>query len=216
MRQTGKRSELLPATALILGGGRGSRMGGNKLFLSTGEALLIERVLARITPWFSSVMLSIGPEDLEPLERGLGPVLERWPVEVVVDSAPGLGPLEGLSAALRAMKTKWGFAIGCDMPLIQEAVLGILWDARTPESDVVCARLEGFLEPLHAFYSVSCLPAVRKALEKGERRIKSFFGDVAVTVVEEENLRVLPGYRRSFTGVNTPEELRRLLNPGLP
>jgi molybdopterin-guanine dinucleotide biosynthesis protein A len=209
-------SGVLPASAVILGGGRGRRMGGNKLFLAVGDTLLIERVLSRITPWFQETLIAVGADDLESLRSLLAPVRERWPVKVVADSAPGRGPLEGLAAAFEAMRTEWAFAIGCDMPLVQEAVMRVLWNARTPQSQVTCARLDGFLEPLHAFYSASCLPAARRALARGERRIKSFFDEIALTVVEEESFRLLPGYRRSFGGVNTPEELGRLMNPRLP
>jgi len=209
-------SGILPASAVILGGGRGKRVGGNKLFLSVGETLLIERVLSRVMPWFQETVIAVGPDDLESLERLLEPVRDRLPVRIVVDSEPGKGPLEGLAASLEKIRTEWAFVIGCDMPLVQEAVVRVLWNARTPKSQAVCARLGGFLEPLHAFYSASCLPLVREVLAKGERRIKSFFGEVVLTIVEEEAFRSLPGYRRSFSGVNTPEELLRLLNPWLP
>jgi len=209
-------SGALPASAVILGGGRGRRMGGNKLFLAAGETLLIERVLSRVTPWFREVLIAVGPEDRGPLELLLAPIRDRWPLRIVVDRTPGRGPLEGLSAALESLATDWAFAIGCDMPLVQEAVLRTLWNARTAESDVVCARLDGFIEPLHALYSRSCLPAAKRALERGERRLKSFYEEATVTVVEEESFRFLPGYRRSFAGINTPEDLLRLLNPRLP
>ena len=209
-------SGILPASAVILGGGRGRRMGGNKLFLAAGGALLVERVLSRVAPWFSGVLLAVGPDDREPLEKLLAPFRGRWPLRVVVDATPGRGPLEGLAAALEALDSDWAFALGCDMPLVQEAVVRALWNARGPESQVACARLDGFVEPLHAFYSVSCLPAIRRALARGERKIKSFYDEVNVTVVEEESFRCLPGYRRSFSGVNTPEDLLRLMNPRLP
>ncbi len=206
----------LPATVVILGGGRGLRMGGNKLFLAAGETLLLERVLSRVSPWFAKIILAVGPDDREPLERLLAPNPGRWPLRIVLDAAPERGPLEGLVSSFSVLETGWAFVMGCDMPLVQEAVLRSLWSARKPESAVVCARLDGFIEPLHAFYSVNCLPAIRKALSKGQRRIKAFYDEVTVTVVEEETFSFLPGYRRSFSGVNTPEDLIRLMNPLLP
>ena len=91
-----------------------------------------------------------------------------------------------------------------------------MWTARRQDSDVICARLGGFLEPLHAFYSASCLPAVQEALISGQRKLKSFYDSVRVTVVEEITLSHLPGYRRSFMDVNTPEEFLRMMDPRLP
>ena len=133
-----------------------------------------------------------------------------------MDRGPGRGPLEGLSVGLDAMKTEWAFLLGCDMPLVQEAVVRALWRAREEGSHVICARLRGFLEPLHAFYSKGCLEPARQALNAGERRIKSFYPLVKVTVAEEEALRILPGYGRSFRGINTPEDLRRFGDSNLP
>lgn len=191
-------------------------MGGNKLFLAAGGQLVLERVLARLCPWFQEVILAVGADDFEPLQKLLGPVMESSRLRLVVDEEPGRGPLEGLAVGLEAMTADWGFLVGCDMPLVQEAVVRTLWRAREKDSDVVCARLDGFLEPLHAFYSVHCLREVRRALERGTRKVKGFYDAVKVTVVEEEDLRVLPGYRRSFQGMNTPEDLRRFVNADLP
>jgi len=133
-----------------------------------------------------------------------------------VDSCKGKGPLEGLASALEGMRTDWAFLTGCDMLQVQEIIVRTMWAARRQDSDVICARLGGFLEPLHAFYSVSCLPNVRQALISGQRKLKSFYDTVHVTVVEEYTLTHLPGYRRSFQDVNTPEELLRMMDHRLP
>lgn len=209
-------SGVIPASAVVLGGGMGRRIGGNKLFLAAEGVLVLERVVTRLSPWFGEIILAVGPDDCEPLDRLLSPAMYRRPLRVVVDSQPGRGPLEGLAAGLGALRTEWAFVVGCDMPWVQEAVVRSLWRAKEIDSNVICARLNGYLEPLHAFYSVHCLPEVRKALAEDRRRLKSFYDDVKVTVVEEEYFRALPGYRRSFRGINTPEDLQQFVNPDLP
>lgn len=209
-------SGVIPASAVVLGGGMGQRMGGNKLFLATEGVLVLERVLTRLAPWFEEVILAVGPDDREPLEKLLSPIRDDWHLRVVVDRQPGLGPLEGLAVGMEAMKTEWAFVIGCDMPRVQEAVVRALWRGRELGSDVICARLNGFLEPLHAFYSAYCLPKVREALASDRRRLKAFYDQVEVTVLEEEEFKALPGFRRSFEGMNTPEDLYRFVDPTLP
>lgn len=207
---------MIPASAVVLGGGMGRRMGGNKLFLAAEGVLVLERVLTRLAPWFEEIILAVGPDDREPLETLLCPVPDDWHLRIVVDEHPGRGPLEGLAVGLEALRTEWAFLVGCDMPWVQEAVVRSLWRAREKASDVVCAELDGFLEPLHAFYSIYCLSRVRGALTEEKRRLKAFYGDVKVTVVEEEVFGPLPGFRRSFRGMNTPEDLQRLVDPFLP
>lgn len=194
----------------------GRRMGGNKLFLAAEGNLLFNRILSRLSPFFAETLIAVGPEDRDPLEKLLSGRGSKWPVKVTVDACKGRGPLEGLASSLEALGTDWAFLIGCDMLQVQEVIVRTMWTARRNDSDVICARLGGFLEPLHAFYSVSCLPAVGKALISGQRKLKSFYDWVNVTVVEENTLSHLPGYRRSFQDVNTPEELLRMMDHRLP
>lgn len=197
----------MDASLVILGGGRGTRMGGNKLFLSVGGRFLWEVMLQRMAPWFREVIMSVGPRDVGPLSGLLPPAAPGGvPIRVAVDRSEALGPLEGLRSALAEARSGWAFAVGCDMPLVQHAVVRKMWSLMESRSMVICARLGGFLEPLHAFYSTGCLPAVDDAISRGERRLKGFYHRVEVTVVEEEALRYLP-YRRSFLGVNTPKDL---------
>ena len=207
---------IIPASAIILGGGKGRRIGGNKLFLSVDETLLIERVISRLSGWFNEIIIAVGSKDKETLENVLNPARKHPNLRIVVDAHPGNGPLEGLATGLENIRTEWAFAIGCDMPEVKEAVLRSMWRKREADSSIICARLNGFIEPLHAFYKTSCIPAIRSSLFLEKRKLTSFYADVNVTIVPEDSLRVLPGYRRSFRGINTPEELRNLINPRLP
>lgn len=50
----------------------------------------------------------------------------------------------------------------------------------------------------------------RKSPKRGHLSLKGFYKDVKVFVVEESVLSGLPGYRRSFVGINTKEELFQL------
>lgn len=191
-------------------------MGGNKLFLSLRGERLLHRVLSRVAPWAEEVLVAVAPEDRSPLEELLVEREPPCPLRVVEDAHPGRGPLEGLAVALETISAPWAFVLGCDMPLVREGVVRILWGARRPGSDVICAELGGYLEPLHAFYSPSCLPFIREALAEDRLSLKSFYGQVQVSVAAEEVLARCPGYRESFRGANTPEEMERLLAAFLP
>ena len=190
-------------------------MGGNKLFLSYRGVPLLERVLFRLSPYFQDILLSVGPEDREPLERLLSGISLECPLKIVEDSSSGKGPLEGVARSLEALSGEWGFFVGCDMPWIQEMVVRALWGARQEKSQALVARLGEYLEPLHAFYSRSCLPWVEMALGEGKRQMKSFYPHIELRVVEETAFALLRGYRRSFQGMNTPGDLQRFEDPHL-
>lgn len=204
------RSRKLPATALLLAGGKGVRMGGNKLYLSRDGGLLLEDLLAKLELVFEAIVLCCGAGDASHIRALAGPLLERYSVRCAEDRVEGRGPLEGLRCGLRTMGGRWGFLFACDMPDPNETVIRHLW-ARTPASaQVSCARLDGYLMPIHAFYRSDCARFADEALARGERKLTSFYDDVSLNVVEEEFFSVLPGYRRSFAGYNTPAELRIL------
>ena len=48
---------------------------------------------------------------------------------------------------------------------------------------------------------------MRKALEKGERKITSFFSDVTLSEADEQIFAHLPGFRRSFGNLNSRKDL---------
>ncbi|WP_300524341.1 molybdenum cofactor guanylyltransferase [Aminiphilus sp.] len=209
-------------SALVLGGGRGRRMGGNKLYLQLPEGPLLERVLLRLSGWTEERLLVVAPGEMDRVKSLFGGLLRRTGTRLLCDMEEGGGPLCGMAVGLEHMCTSWAFVVGCDMPDVNEAVVRLLWktgmtlekeipsraaDASALSGEAVVARLDGYLEPLHAFYSRAALSAVQNALFRGERKITSFYESLFLRIVEESSLALLPGYRNSFRNVNTLSEL---------
>ena len=105
---------------------------------------------------FQALRIEVNRE-LEALEGLLREESCPVPLRVTEDVHPRRGPLEGLASGLECLRTPWAFALGCDMPFVREATVRCLWERRTSRSQVVCGERGGCLEPLHAFYAVSCL-----------------------------------------------------------
>lgn len=197
---------------LLLAGGLGSRMWGkNKLYLELGGAPLLGQILTRLSPLFDETLLLAAKGGAREARERLGPLLDRWNVRITEDRAEGRGPLEGLCRGLAAMNGEWGLLLGCDMPFADETVLRGMAALRTEETDVVTAEIGGWLEPLHAFYSRRCLPRAEAALAQGGR-IKAFYRESRLTILNEEALsRLSPGYKKSFTNLNTPGDLSMIM-----
>ena len=68
----------------------------------------------------------------------------------------------------------------------------------------------GRWEPLFALYHRRCIPAIVDAVERGDRKIVSFYGKVKVKELVEKNWRAVDPEGLSFLNVNTPEEMDRL------
>lgn len=205
---------ILNATLLLLGGGSGQRMGGNKLFLAVDGVPLLAAVAERTCNLFGDTVLCVGHGERAPAMARVGDIVRKYDMSIVEDRAEGRGPLEGLRQGLAAMRTEWGFLLGVDMPCVQEAVVRQMWATTPDAADVTIARQGGRLNALHAFYRATCLARIDGSLNGGARtgrggaKILSFLDNVAVNVVEETAFAHLPGYRRSFENCNTRAELR--------
>ena len=221
-----KNKKKIGATLLVLGGGKGERMGGNKFFLSVDGEPVARRMLT-IGAFFESVVFCVGFGEEEAAERVLRALGARV-ARVTEDRAPGRGPLEGLRQGLAAMETAWGFLLGIDMPGASEAAIRQMWALTGPDDDVSCFAENGRPNALHAFYRKTCLPQVDAALagekrEKSEKKsarggpkIISFYKDVRVREIVDADLAHLPGWRRSFDNFNSPEELEGMALPAPP
>jgi molybdopterin-guanine dinucleotide biosynthesis protein A len=187
-------------TAVVLAGGRGTRLGGvNKALLEIGRRRVIDRLLDAVRPIAIEPIVVVNNDGS--LDRLAG-------TRVVRDVDPGAGALVGLYSGLRVVATPLAVALACDMPFVSTTLLrGLL--AEAGEWDAVVPLIGGQPEPLHAIYRHTCLPAIETALSSGQKRLISFFDGVRVRYVEEAALRALDPDLRSFLNVNRPEDLAR-------
>jgi len=198
-----------PLTGIVIAGGKGSRLGGrDKAFLEIDGEPIIVRTLRLFRRLFTqTVVVALHPERFLTLGA-----------EVAVDRYRGGGPLAGIHAGLLAARQPYAFVAACDMPMLDSGVIRFLIDRISPEAgacpDAIVPWWDGDVEPLHAVYAVKCIPTIERCLQRDAHSIREFLGQVSVDYVAEEVLAKLDGAARSFTNVNTPGELDRLLRNG--
>jgi molybdopterin-guanine dinucleotide biosynthesis protein A len=216
----------LEISGIVLAGGKSRRMGGrNKAFLELGGRPLIDIVVERVRSVCGEVLIVAG--DTRPY-AGLGAPL-------VEDRFQEVGVLGGLHAGLEAASHELALVVGCDMPFLNPDLLRafagwlegfdvvVLRHAPSPPQspprsggDVPEGQGGAFIEPLHAIYRRTCLPAIETAIGAGERRIVSFFPDVRVRYVTPAEIASVDPDLRSFRNVNTPEEWAAVRAEGGP
>ena len=181
------------ASLFILAGGKATRMQGvNKALIPLGERPMAS-YLVDLAPHFDDARI-VGP-------RGRG--LEALGLPVVPDAVPGLGPLGGLATALAASRTRWVFAVACDMPLVQLPAIRRLWEARG-DANAVVPRTEGEMHPLHAFYHRDLGEVARRlALEQASMQALVLESRAAFVDFDDEEAS-------STVNVNTPDVLHDL------
>ncbi|MBM3978658.1 MAG: molybdenum cofactor guanylyltransferase [Planctomycetes bacterium] len=153
---------------LLLCGGRSSRMGRDKAELRLEGGSLLARGLACLDQVVVRVSLACGP-----CER-----YREYGRPLVLDAIEDGGPLAGLLAGLEAARAERVALLAVDMPAVPSALYVALHE-RALRADLCVAMLSGpdGDEPLCSIVHRRCAPAVRRALQAGERRMVSFHAD---------------------------------------
>ncbi len=186
-------------SGILLSGGKNSRMGTNKAFLEIDGIRLIDRTLDIYRRLFRDIIIVTN----DPLAY-----MEFTDASVVTDIYKGKGPLGGIYTGLFYSKNPFVFVSACDMPFLNEDFIKYLIN-QTNKYDVVVPELVEGYQPLHAIYSRSCLPNIKRLLLMDKLKITGFYRDMRVLAIEKEEILPFNQDGRLFQNLNTPEDLGR-------
>jgi len=188
----------IEVTGVLLAGGKSRRMGEDKRYLVVGEQTLLERGLGVLRSMFHEVLVVIA-QDSAPLDID---------ARVVRDLVPDCGSLGGIYTGLTQATSPYIFAVACDMPFLNQAVI-TQFTNRRDTADIVMARLATRLHPMHALYGKGCLPAMEQMIVARQLKIQALVSHASLRVryVTEADLLSIDPSWRSFHNVNTPEDL---------
>lgn len=191
--------------AIILAGGRSTRMGRPKESLPFGGDSLLGTLATTLASCCEPVVVVArdAAQPLPPLPAGIARTH---------DGEPGAGPLAGLLAGLQWLQHHAGFgaadaafAIGCDHPwLTAEAVRWLA--SRLDGHAAVMPRVDDFLQPLCAVYRSSTAPTFTSLLAAGNAGPRDLAAIAGIRIVEAAELRTLDPDLRFLRNVNTPAD----------
>ncbi len=190
---------------VVLCGGESRRMGEDKARLQVGLRPLVEHAVSALDGVCEEVVLACGGSSN----------YEELGLQLVLDTAAGRGPLEGIASAMEVTGAERVLVLACDLPRVTaELPMALLERALQDDLDVCFLESRRGREPLIAAYSRAALPAMRAALSSGLRRVDSFYGlavDGASLKVGALDERVLTEELRSSDvarNLNTPADLK--------
>jgi molybdopterin-guanine dinucleotide biosynthesis protein A len=184
--------------AFVVAGGKSRRFGRDKALFPVEGVPLIERVLSVLGEVFTDIAI---------IADDCGRFAD-FDIPCHPDIVKGWGPLGGILTALHHARPRGCFVVACDMPFLSSSLIrgmAQLMDG----SDVVIPFLDGNFEALHAFYSPNCREAVLKAIDRGERRVVSFFDKVRVRRVEAGWIKPIADPARVFFNINYLDDLEK-------
>jgi molybdenum cofactor guanylyltransferase len=195
-------SQPYPATlGLVLAGGLARRMGGgDKALITIGGVAILDRVLGRLRPACTGIILNANGDPAR---------FARYGVPVIPDSVPDFaGPLAGILAGLdwaaaHAPEIAWIASAPGDCPFLPDDLVPRLHEARkTAGTPLACARSGDWRHPVVALWPVALREDLRGALiGEGLHKIEVWTARHGVTIAEWPAAPIDP-----FFNVNTPED----------
>ncbi len=186
---------MLEAAAIVLAGGKSTRMGENKALLTVNEQKMIEAVIRELNKVFPEIIISANGNDFDDLG-----------VRSVQDVFTGHGPLGGIHAGLEASSYYVNFVVACDMPFI-DIRLAVYMINSSAGYDALVPKLGEYYQPLYAVYTKGCIAAIERQLKCGQNKIISFYPEVKTMFIETREIKRYGDPERIFFNVNTPGDL---------
>jgi molybdenum cofactor guanylyltransferase len=187
-------------TAIILTGGKSSRMGRPKALLPFGNEPLIAHLVRQLERKFKLVVVVAAPDqELPPL-----------PAKVVRDKVAYQGPVGGMYYGLMAAIGTGAFVTSCDAAFLNLPLISFL-TSRLWNYDVVVPYWQERFQPLHAVYRRSVVPLLKEQLEHGELRPIFLYDKVRTRKVGEEEIRRFDSEGLSFFNMNAPDDYAQAL-----
>jgi molybdopterin-guanine dinucleotide biosynthesis protein A len=194
-----------PVVGVILSGGRSSRMGGgDKCLLQLAGQHMLTRIVDRLMPQVSEVIINANEDPLRFADFGL---------PVIADSIVGLaGPLAGVHAGLEWVKAntprvRYIATVPSDTPFFPpDLVRSFLSEASSYPALLVAASREG-VHPVVGLWPVAMVPQIEDALRVGMLKVGAFIKEHSATEVFFAPVRIGARLVDPFYNINRPEDL---------
>lgn len=185
-------------TAVILAGGKSSRMGFDKQFLRINEVRIMEKLIHELSKEFEDIIIVTNkPEEYK-----------KDGVRIISDEIKEFGPLSGIHVGIKQSKSKYVYFIACDMPNVNLDYIRYMKKVLTNSKANACiAKREGKLEPFNAFYSVDILPKIEKLISLNRRSIAGLIDIIEPIFIEENVLKKYDYSFDMFINLNSKEDL---------
>ena len=186
-------------TGIILTGGKNTRMGTNKAFLTVEGERLIDRTVRIYKGIFDEIILVTNePHRYYDID-----------VTLVTDLVKGKGPLMGIYTGLFYAVSDPVFFAACDLPFLNGEFIRYLL-ARSRDADITVPETTDGFQPLHAVYSKGCMGPIQRLLMQDKLKVTGFYKGMKLKVVGPDDLRRFDPDGRMFLNVNTPEEYAKI------
>jgi molybdopterin-guanine dinucleotide biosynthesis protein A len=191
----------LDVSCIVLAGGKGLRLGRDKIAEIVGNISLLGRVIFYLSLFSRDIIIVTASK------QSLSQFIGYPKLRIVTDTYPGKGPLGGIYTGLVASDSLYNLVVAGDMPFLNQALLRYMVHLCSG-FNVVVPRLGSMVEPLHAVYSKDCLVPIENLLKQNNLKVSDLLNMVRVRYVEAEEINQFDPKHLSFFNINTEDDLR--------
>lgn len=189
-------------TAIILAGGKSSRMGFDKQLLKIDERRLMDSLIHKLNKDFEEIIIVTNRPELY---IGLSH-------KIIGDILLDKGPLGGIHAGLSVSSSKYAFVVACDMPNINMDYISFMKERLIDRDSFGCVtRFGQWIEPFSSFYSKDLINHIGEYLETNKKSINGLIKDLNITYIDEDEARRFSPNWHMFLNLNTKEDLNNYL-----
>ena len=188
--------------AVILTGGKSSRMGTDKAFLplpGCPDETFLSHTLSLVRH-FPTIALSVAQKDARYDVFDCIQIVDRW---------PEIGPMGGIASCLSVLDADGILVLACDTPLLSSALIDRLETAWAENPDSQCilpVDADGRMQPLCAIYSRKALPHFLQSIAEERYALRHVINRLdTLSLTLDKTLA-----DQAAANINTPEEYKRL------
>jgi molybdopterin-guanine dinucleotide biosynthesis protein A len=190
--------------ALVLAGGRSSRMQTDKATLAYHGRSQLEEAMHLVAPLVARAFVSVRRDQVDdPLRAGFAQIIDRQ---------ENLGPIAGIMAAQEQYPNVAWLVLACDLPFLTVATLEHLLRARDPARDATAylSSHDSLPEPLCAIYEPASRQALAAYLAQGRQCPRKFLQCANAHLIAAPDARALDNintraeYDAAMSALGTP------------
>lgn len=194
-------------SAVILAGGKSTRMRKDKGMTMLAGEPLVQHVIDSIRPIVDEIVIVVGSENQVAHYKSV--VKEK--AKVVSDIHDAVSPLVGALTGFMEAQGEYVLLTGCDMPFINREAVEYLFQSAGGHHGATFQWPNGWVEPLLAVYHLKSSRALaQEQYIHGDMRLRMILYNLSnVNMIPMDRLKKIDSDLNTFYNANTEEQLEK-------
>lgn len=192
-------------SAVILAGGKSSRMGFDKKNMVIDDEPLLVSMVKKLRGLFDEIILITNSDNnLD--------ILYMFD-KISKDTVESSGPLSGIYTGLELANSKYVYFIACDMPIINEDYIAHMKNCiNFKDCEAIVTKSGEWIEPFNAFYLKDISSKIKEALNMNKKSINALVEGLNTIYVSEEIARSYSHDFEMFFNLNTKDDIKEFIS----